>query len=48
MFYMGYEISYDFKVWRPIWTLGSLKTPNTVDVSILGYGSKVNLAVRAH
>ncbi len=29
------------KVWKPVWTLGSLKTPNTVNVSILGNGSKV-------
>ncbi len=38
--YMGYEISYVFKVWKPVWTL---KTPNTVYVSILGNGSKVNM-----
>ncbi len=38
---MGYAISYVFKVWKPVWTLGSLKTPNTVNVSILGNGSKV-------
>ncbi len=35
------EISSVFKVWKPVWTLGSLKTPNTVNVSILGNGSKV-------
>ncbi len=42
MCHMGYEISYAFKVWKPLWALGSLKTPNTVNVSILGNGSKVN------
>ena len=30
-----------FKVLKPVWTLGSLKAPNTVNVGILGYGSKV-------
>ena len=36
-----YEISYVFKVLKPVWTLGPLKTPNTVNVGILGYSSKV-------
>ena len=31
-----------FKVWEPLWSLGSLKTPNTVNVGNLGNGSKVN------
>ena len=39
---MGYEISYAFKVWKPLWSLGSLNTPNTVNVGILVNGSKVN------
>ncbi len=41
MCHMGYEISYVFKVWKPLWSLGSLKTPNTVNVGILGNGYKV-------
>ena len=39
---MGYEISYGFKVWKPLWSQGSLKTPNTVNIGILGNGYKVN------
>ncbi len=42
MCHMGYEISYVFKVWKPLWSLGSLKTPNMVNVGILGNGYKVN------
>ncbi len=28
------------KVWKPLWPLGSLHTPNTINVGILGNGSK--------
>ena len=40
---MGCQISYVFMVLKLVRSLGSLKTPKTVNVSIFGNGSKVNI-----
>ncbi len=44
----SYERSHVFKVWKPVWTLGSLKTRNTFNVSILGNSSKVKRKLSIH
>ncbi len=38
---LKHRLENKFKVLKPVWTLGSLMTPNTVNVGILGYSSKV-------
>ena len=38
---MGCQLSYVFMVWKLVRSLGFLKTPKTVNISIFGNGSKV-------